>query len=153
MKAIRTSVYPPGGDFFSGPEATFVTTENDITVSAEVFVEEMEHVDPMTFAIVEPFDVPTDDIVVATTFAMQRAAAKIQDEANMAILFYYDAHTLNIVAPGGILSTSQPSPLRRDQIEYVGRMLQRHPNYRHQTIIVHDENNVPVTIKPEGAAA
>ena len=66
---------------------------------------------------------------------------------NQAILYLYDAQMLRCVRPGGMLSTSAPSPLTRAQIEPVLRKLAEHRSYAGQTIVCHDENFNPVVLE------
>ena len=65
---------------------------------------------------------------------------------NQACLYSYDVAILPMLTDEGMLSTDKPSPLTRDEVADVLKHIARHPEYRKQTVICHDENFVPVTL-------
>ena len=66
---------------------------------------------------------------------------------NQHVLYLYDAQMLLLAKPAGIISDTQASPLRRDEIEPVFTALAKHPAYKQQTVICHDLNNQAVILQ------
>lgn len=66
---------------------------------------------------------------------------------DQAILYLYDCELLRVVKPGGTISTSEPSPLTRDEIAAVLLVIAAHRNYEGQTIICHDKEFQPVIMR------
>ena len=66
---------------------------------------------------------------------------------NQACLYSYDVAILPMLTDEGMLSTYKPSPLTRDEVADVLKHIAKHPEYRNQTVICHDENFVPVTLR------
>jgi len=62
-------------------------------------------------------------------------------------LYHYDVGLLPMISESGVLSTSKPSPLSRDEIVPVLEKIARHSSYRKQTVICHDENFDPVILQ------
>lgn len=95
------------------------------------------------FVTWEIFEDPRD--LVET---IQDAMERMDDarEQNMATLYFYDVMMLSRCAPHGLISTTQPSPLDRESIELTLGQIALHPQYKHQTIVVHDVDGNPVTM-------
>lgn len=140
-------MYPPPGVV---EPITVVMRDIDMKVKPEYFeAENMSGMGDGAFIITDIFDIPDDsDIEAATLIAIlrQREISGL-DEANMAVLYYYDADAFDRLKPGGVLTTSRPSPLSREQIEYVLLRLRDHPNYKGYTISCHDREFNLITLR------
>ena len=65
---------------------------------------------------------------------------------NQRILFVFDLEALPMIEPGGTLTTSEPSPMTREEIVPVLEALARQPEYKQHTITCHDLRMTPVTL-------
>ncbi len=62
-------------------------------------------------------------------------------------LYEYDIGLLPMISESGVLSTSKPSPLTRDEIVPVLKKIAKHSSYQKQTIVCHDENFDPIVLQ------
>lgn len=140
MRILRQSA-------FASPDMPPVTTmirESDAPDTLESVRERM--LAPDLLVVSDIFE--TEDLVTEVEMVAEgMARIDAERESNMAVLYFHDLEALRITKPGGLLTTNRPAPLSEDQIRVVLDQLARHPNYEGQTVVVHDENMKPVTLK------
>lgn len=144
MRALRTSAFPMPG----GPPLTMVVVEDSLKVSIEEAASGHRTLQPGVFVITDIFDVqdptgdPDQDTILATTQAMRNMDA--ETEANMSVLYYYDAGALR-VAREAVFST-KPAPLTVEQITTVFEQLAYHPDYNGQVVKTFTEDGTIVSL-------
>jgi hypothetical protein len=119
-----------------GPDLEAITAvlhEDEITVTIEEAVAE-QRVLPGGYVVCDVFETERD-IVGATLEAVNRQAARSEDEKNAAMLYHYDAEALTRVSEGGSLTATLPAPLDAETIISVFEQLAHHPAYRHQLVV------------------
>jgi hypothetical protein len=140
MRILRLSHYaaPP---YAGGTPMTVVLREPDMkTTLPEVIAGAMF---PESLTLSDVFEIPgTPGIAQATNEAMRRLEAVADNEANMAILFHYDAAMLTTCNAKGTVINPAPAPLRREHIREVLMQLAQHPNYQpEQSVIVTSDHD------------
>lgn len=139
MKALRTTAIFPDLDTV----VTVVRAANDAGALSVRHTEALAS----TFHYIDVFEVPDDcERAMVAAIAAERQTKRNEIERNMAILYYYDAAALAILNDGGLLSTSQPSPLSVEDVAYTLKQLARHPDYRGQRIVCEADDSTLVTL-------
>lgn len=90
------------------------------------------------------------DFVSATVEAKRRAKKRLEPPERHKITLY-DFLIANfenkMLADGGVISTTRPSPLSKEEILEVLLRAVEHPSYREFVISIHDEDGNPVRLK------
>lgn len=129
MRALRTSIFPEPGP----APLTTVVAEGDLKISAEKAAEAHRTFEPGVFVITDIFDVPDDaDHTACAALAMERIDR--EREANMSILYYYDAEALRVVREDGGVTSTKPAPLSVEEVTTVFEQLAYHPSYKGQSV-------------------
>lgn len=141
MRILRSSVYP---HYRRGKEPlTTIVRDQDLKISIEEFIAAMPSQD--IFIINEILTVP-DNSTFDWCLGYALAHINSQDEANMAMLYYFDADELHRINPGGTLAGTVPTPLSIEQVETVLKQLAKHSDYQQQTIKAIAQNGTIVTL-------
>lgn len=140
MKVMRTTIWRP--DMTEGP--TMVVRQSDMTVPLEEFGG-----GEGLFVFEDIFEVPGEpDTVACTMLAMgRRSPESILRERNMAMLYYWTFAQFRILAPGGVMQSTEPAPLTEAEIRKVFRQLVNLPEYRGYTLATFAEDGTPVRVK------
>lgn len=116
-------------------EVSTVLLDSDVTDTLESAYYRV--VIPGALTVAEIFEM--DDgtgIEEATLTAMQRKANRSELEHHMALSYFWNADVLRTVTEGGLLFNDRPAPIPADEYRPVLEQLAKHPNYRHQAIMV-----------------
>ena len=141
MRILRSSVYP---HYRRGKEPlTTIVRDQDLKVSIEEFIATMPSQN--IFIINEVLTV-SDGQTFEWCLGYAMGQINHRDEANMAMLYYYDADELLRVTPGGTLAGTVPTPLNVEQIETVLKQLAKHSDYQQQTIKAIAQDGTVVTL-------
>lgn len=138
--ALRVTAFEPA----TLDPLTFVMVGDDMRLKPEYVVAEnlMGGDELGVFTIAETFEVRDGmDVVEATVMARERAAERFEDERNQAVLYYYEARSLSMVAPEGTLMATIPAPLSVEQVSYALKRLAAHPDYRQQRVLIPVEDD------------
>ena len=146
MKVLRITVYPTMDrkDAFSGFVPEFTCHNFDI------LIDDIQRTSP-PFLVTELFEMPAThdpEEIIAAGHRRLEDSARAQDEINMAVAYHWNGEALGRVRAGGTLSATKAAPLSREQILLVFKQLERHPNYRDQTIIQIDRHGEIVRLDP-----
>lgn len=95
----------------------------------------------------ETFEADDEITGVLSAAKMAEDPMVLARENHEAVAYYYDGMMLGHVTDGGVLSTSAGSPLSRESCVKVLQQVARHSNYKNQTVILHDQDFNPVTMK------
>lgn len=132
-----------------------VTAESEISGTVEDWVESQFQFgrENSVFVICDVFDVPAGtDIVTATLLAGKRQEKVIDDEANMAVLYFWALQNMKLVSEKGFVVSKSQAPLDTEQIEAVFRQIGQAPAYKHQSLVAAGRGRVLVTFK-DGVAS
>ena len=141
MRAMRSTLYPP-----SLEGMTIVVRERDMAMPLEEIA-----ADEFGFTIMDIFEVPDDyDIMQTTEVAFERFKPLVDDEKNMAIMFYWSFAKFEIVAKNGVLMNTELAPLSPEQVEYVHKALKRLDEYDGFIFITPANDGTLVTTTKEG---
>ena len=132
MKVLRMTLYTPDLE-----PIAMVVRAPDLTMPLEEAAETLS-ISPGAFTIVDIFEV-ADGIGIgpATEEAAIRQAERQDVESNMAILYYYDAKCLAVTMKGGVIASTQASPLSADEVVTTLKQLSHHPDYNGQMVSCH----------------
>jgi hypothetical protein len=107
------------------------------------------HLDAGFFVTYEIFDGEDGKggFMAATIHAAQRAAGEEQRERNMAVAYFWYADALRATHPDGVVVSTRPAPLSREDMAWVLRSLSKHQNYQAQTVTVPLEDETTITMR------
>ncbi len=146
MKAARISMYGPDLE-----PVTAVMLEDQIRVSIEELVGE-QRILPGGYVVCDVFETGDDGegetrVMRATLEAVHRQEVSLDYEKNAAMLYHWNAMTLERVSEGGVLTGTLPCPLRVETIIDVLEQLAKHPAYRGQLVMAISEDQQFVTMR------
>jgi hypothetical protein len=111
------------------------------------------HLDAGFFVTYEIFECEAGDggyldgFAAATMQAVKRASEEEQRERNMAVAYFWYADALRLVEPNGVVASTQPAPLSREDMAWVMRSLTKHEHYQAQTVIVPLKDGTTITMR------
>jgi len=141
MRVMRASVYLP--DSITNP-ITFVVRQDAVTMPLEEVAE-----DEFGFVYSEIYEVPDEESFVKTSLeGAQRV--NVEDEANMAVMYYWLHAQFPILKKNGVVLSDIPAPLNVEQIQYVHRKLKKLSDYDGFTFTTFAQDGTPVTTSKEG---
>lgn len=142
MRVLRSTMY--------GPDLAHVTTvvrDGDVVDTLESVRAGVPDSAPECFIATEIFEMDDADIDVATTTALTQMAPLVDDERNMAILFYWTVHHLRLTVPHGVIIMPAPAPLSEQQVRATFEQIVAHPEYEHQRVQSTSQDGVTVLIE------
>lgn len=139
MRVLRTTIYPSPLEPMTG-----VVCDRDLVDTLESFLQALYT--PGVLVVHEIFSAP-DDIDHAQ--AVYTAVARInpERELDMAVLYFWQVAHLRRLKAHGVLTTKDPTPLSAEAVKLVMKQIIAHPDYKNQTLIVHDETGSMITYK------
>lgn len=141
MRVMRASTYPPD----SLDPLTIVMRQCDSRMPLEEIA-----ADEFGFTVLDIFEMEDEpSIAEATHEAAKRSTGLLDEERNMAIMYYWLWSQFKTLAKGGIMMSDIPAPLTVEQIHYVHRLLRRLPDYKNYTFMTFAKDGTPVTTSPE----
>jgi len=148
LRYLRHSAYPPGSD----EPITIVIPEDslktNIHTAATIMREEAVRGGIDETVDIEIFDYD-GDFVAATLEGRKRAKNRIESVIRHKITLRDWAISLlmTIIKPKGLVSTTRPSPLKKEDILEVLLEVTNHPAYKGQSFRIHDCNGEPVALR------
>jgi hypothetical protein len=139
MRALRSSLYVSAYD----PPLTTVILESDVIDTLESIATNLP---PLEALIVTDIFDSADDIAQATVEAELRRRTNAEQEAHMAMLYYWTVQTWQRIPAGGAIGMPKRAPLSREEIEVVFARLAQHPEYKNFTIIAFSRDGQPVML-------
>lgn len=133
MRILRCTMYADGHGL--DPVASTVMRETDLRLPFDLAVEELSAVRPGTFVVADRFEMAGEpSIEEATAAARARFEAQREQERNQVILYLWTLGHLRHLNPGGIIQTTEPTPLSVDQIVHALRNVAVAPQYQGQHV-------------------
>ncbi len=133
MRALRITIFPR--PVRGSTPVTTVIRDIDVNEPLEWIRNRTEVVDHRVLVLSDVFDLPDGTSIVEATLSAERRIRK-DTERHMATLFHWDAMSLEISSPTGVISSTMPAPLDEDDVRYVLEVLAKHPAYRGQAVVV-----------------
>lgn len=140
MRAVRVSMYGPDLE-----PVTAVMLEDQINVTIDELIAD-QRIFPGGYVVCDEFETE-GDVMRATIEAATRQTERIDIERNAAMLYYYDAGSLAMLAEGGVLTATLPAPLDAATIIDCLEQLAHHPLYRGQLIVAISADYEIVTMR------
>lgn len=114
MKVLRATRYSPALE-----ATTMVIREPDATMPLEEVGGE-----EFGFLITDIFEMDEGTSVkLCSLMASDRWLWRLEDEKNMAMLYYWTFAQFRVLKPGGVVISTEPAPLTEEQIRYVWKQL------------------------------